>query len=282
MVGLRPYSPGWFTVGLRPINLWLTVKPPPTHIRLRLRVGFLFHLFGLWVQPSVGIGELYFFLTEFFRPKVAHKKLIIEDVNKIWFLVWKEFCYENMSKASNFQESCWRLVTLIIETSARFPTFSWRLWKLVAFDPIFDWYSLRSWWRVNPCVTFSLQLSYSIWLPSVFDRFISIRARASWRRDVRRMDSWVSSFFQPSVDHIIRKKARAPDTQDPTVYKLISWSKIMGDDFYQPLTGHWRPNFSRTNLMIQTFGRLEKLSTVGSRHVIFSFFHLRWSPLVTG
>ena len=24
----------------------------------------------------------------------------------------------------------------------------------------------------------------------------------SWRRDVRRMDSWVSSFFQPSVDHL--------------------------------------------------------------------------------
>ena len=45
---------------------------------------------------------------------------------------------------------------------------------------------------------------------------------------------------------------------------------------YQPLTGHWRPNFSRTNLMIQTFGRLEKLSTVGSRHVIFSFFFFRF------
>ena len=45
-------------------------------------------------------------------------------------------------------------------------------------------------------------------------------------------------------------------------------------DSSQPLTGHWRPNFSRTNLMIQTFGRLEKLSTVGSRHVIFILFRL--------
>ena len=89
-----------------------------------------------------------------------------------------------------------------------------------------------------------------------------------------------SPFIQPSVGHfgnLISSHEVLP--------KCMSRRRMKGeerkgkdytrDDWIQPLTGHWRPNFSRTNLMIQTFGRLEKLSTVGSRHVIFILFRLR-------